>query len=71
MEMFSGTNIELCKLKIDYLLIDQDLWVVVFGTKPTGMKNEEWVVLKRKTRTPIRICLANFLLLNVSKKKLQ
>jgi hypothetical protein len=72
MEKFNGTNFELWKLKMEDLLIDQDLWVVVSGTKPIGMKDEEWVVLERKERSLIRIfCLANSILLNVSEEKMQ
>ena len=37
-EKFDGTNFELWKLKVENMLVDQDLWVVVSGNKPSGMK---------------------------------
>jgi hypothetical protein len=69
MEKFNGTNFELWKLKMEDLLIDRDLWVAVSGTKPIGMKDEEWVVLERKVRSLIRLCLVDLVLLNVSEEK--
>ena len=48
MEKFNGTNFELWKLKMEDLLVDRDLCVAISGTKPTGMKDEEWVVLERR-----------------------
>jgi hypothetical protein len=41
------------------LLIDRDLWVALFGTKPIGMLDEEWVVLERKERSLMRLSLDN------------
>ena len=68
MEKFNGTKFELRKLKMADLLVYQDLWVAVFGEKTVRMKDEEWVVLKRKARSLIRLYLV---LLNVSKEILQ
>jgi len=34
-----------------------------------GMKDEEWVVLERKMRRLIKLCLDNSVLLNISKEK--
>jgi hypothetical protein len=68
MEKFNGTKFELRKLKMADLLVYQDLWVAVFGEKNVRMKDEEWVVLKRKARSLIRLYLV---LLNVSKEILQ
>jgi hypothetical protein len=45
MEKFNGTNFEPWKLKMEDLLVHRYLWVVVSRTKPTAMKDEEWVVL--------------------------
>ena len=37
-EKFKGHNFELWKLKMEYLLVDKEKWVVVDpGTKPIGM----------------------------------
>jgi len=41
------------------LLIDRDLWIVISRTKPTGMKDEVWVVLERNARRLIRLCLVD------------
>ena len=35
----------------------------------TGMKDEEWVLLERNSRSLSRACLANLLLLDTSKEK--
>ena len=35
---FDGTNFELWKLKVEDMLVDQDLWIDVLGNKPSGMK---------------------------------
>lgn len=39
-EKFNGTNFELCKFKMEDLLVDRDLWVLVFGQKSFDMKDE-------------------------------
>jgi hypothetical protein len=70
MENFNGTNFELWKLKMEDLLIDQDLWVTIRGTKPIGMIDEEWVVLERKARSLIRLYLGDLVLVNVYEEKI-
>jgi hypothetical protein len=52
-------------------IADRDLWVVVFGTKPTYMKDEEWVVLEITMRSLIMICLVDSISLTVSKEKIE
>jgi hypothetical protein len=42
---------------------------VVFGTKPIGMIDEEWVVLERKVRILINVCFVDSVLLNVFEEK--
>jgi len=69
MENFNGTNFESWKLKIDDLLIDQHLWVAIYGTKLVGMKDEECVVLERNARTFIKLYLVDSVLVNISGKK--
>ena len=39
-ENFNGTNVELWKLKVEDLLV-HDLWIVMPGIKPLGMKQED------------------------------
>ena len=51
------------------LVIDQDLWIVVSGTKPTSMIDEEWVVLERNERSLIKLCLVDYVSLNTPEEK--
>jgi hypothetical protein len=45
-EKFNGQNFELWKLKIEYL-VDQEQWTTVCpGTKSTEMSTNEWENLK-------------------------
>jgi hypothetical protein len=69
MEKFNGTSFVLWKLKMEDIIVDKDLCVAIFGTKPIGMIDEEWVVLEIKTIILIKICLDNSLLLNNLNKK--
>jgi hypothetical protein len=48
MDKFNDTNFDMWKLNMENIHIDRDLWVAIYRTKPTSMKYEEWVVLKRK-----------------------
>jgi hypothetical protein len=65
MEGFSGTYFDLLKLKMEYLLINRDLWVTKSRTKPYSIKDEESRVLESEVRSLIRICLVNLTLLKV------
>jgi hypothetical protein len=52
------------------LLVDRDLWVRVSGTKLVSMKDEEWVVLERKTISLIRLCLDDLVLFHFCEEKI-
>ena len=66
-ESFNGLNFELWKIKMEYLLVDQEQWRMVFlGTHSTSMSMEEREKLERKERSMIRLFLADSMLLNVS-----
>lgn len=65
MEKLNGTNFKLWKLKMEDFPVDQDLCIVVFGIKPSSMKDEAWVVLEIKAGHLIRFCLVGLVLLNV------
>ena len=55
------------KLKIEYLLVDQEQWTPLFPiTMPTSMSTKEWEKLYRRERGMIILCLADSILLNVS-----
>lgn len=41
MEKFNDNNFELWKLKMEDMLIDHDLWLAIFGTMPSGMKQDD------------------------------
>ena len=65
-EKFNGQSFELCKLKIEDLLLDKDQWIVVdLGTKPMGVSNEEWKKSDRKAKRTIQLCVSDLVLLNV------
>lgn len=68
-EKFNDNNYELWKLKIEDLLVDRDLWVALFGSKPSGMKEEYWDLTDRKAKGLIRLYLTNSVLLNFHKEK--
>eukprot|EP01018_Ginkgo_biloba_P012701 Gb_09999 [translate_table: standard] len=64
---FNGTGYELWKLKMEDLLEERDQWVAVKNeNKPTGISDEDWVQIDKKARGTIRLCLSDFVLLNVS-----
>jgi hypothetical protein len=64
-EKFNGQNFELHKLKIEYLLVDQEKWATIcLGNIPSGMLREESEKLERRERNTIQICLADSVLLN-------
>ncbi|XP_059064364.1 phosphoenolpyruvate carboxykinase (ATP) 1-like [Cryptomeria japonica] len=49
MEKFNTSSFKLWKLKMEDLLVNQDLWIVVIATAmPTGMKQEDWDLADRK-----------------------
>ena len=48
-ENFNGQNFELWKLKIEDHLVDREKWVAIEPrTKPIGMSDEDWMILKRR-----------------------
>ena len=66
-EKFNGQNFELWKLKMEDLLVDQEQWIVVdSSTKPAATSQDDWDKLERRVRSTIRLCLSDFVLLNVS-----
>ena len=68
-EKFNGHNFELWKLKMEYLLVDQEKWITIAPkTKLTGASNEDWEKLDRKYRSIIQVFLADLVLLNVSRE---
>ena len=67
-EKFSSTNFEMWKLKMEDLLVDQDLWDAVDenkfrSTDPTLAT--QYDVTDRKDKGLIRLCLADSILINV------
>jgi hypothetical protein len=68
-ENFNGRNFELWKLKMENLLVDRDLWIFLSRSELVGMKQEDWDLSNKKSTRLIRICLANFVLLNVHEEK--
>jgi hypothetical protein len=82
-EKFNDRRFKLWKLKMEYLLVDKEQWIVMnpstqptgtqytgtppIGTQSTGMLKEEWDKLDRRARNMIRLYLADSMLLNVSR----
>jgi hypothetical protein len=53
-EMFNGKSFEFWKLKLEYLLVDRDHWIVVDpGTAPIGTLADDWKNLDRKAKSTI------------------
>jgi hypothetical protein len=78
-DKFNSKNFELWKLKMEDLLVEKEKWIIVdpgtqyFGTQttstqPIGMSKEDWEKLDRRERSIIRLCLADLVLLNVSRE---
>ena len=64
---FNGKIFEFWNLKMEYLLVDRDQWIVVdLGTTPTGTSADDWKKLDWKEKSTIRLCLSDSVLLNVS-----
>jgi hypothetical protein len=64
---FKGHNFELWKLKIEYLLIDQEQWETICPSMILSfMSTKEWDKIERRERSMIQLCLADSVLLNVS-----
>jgi hypothetical protein len=68
-DKFNGKIFELWKLKMEYLLVNRDHWIVVDpGTAPTGTSTDDWKKMHRKAKSTIPLCLSDLVLLNVSKE---
>jgi hypothetical protein len=53
-EKFNGKIFELWKLKMEYLLVDMDQWIVVdLGTEPTRTQVDDWNKLDQKAKRKI------------------
>ena len=53
-EKFNRQSFELCKLKMEDLLVDKDQWIAVdLVNKPMGVSSEEWKKLDRKAKSTI------------------
>jgi hypothetical protein len=66
---FNGKNFELWKLKMEDLLVKTDQWIAVDrGTAPTRNSTDDWKKMDRKTKSTIRLCLSDSVLLNVSEE---
>ena len=72
-ENFSNTNFEMWKLKMEDLLIDQDLWDVIDDSKkrfadPTLAA--QYDKIDRKVKGLIKLCLADSILINVHEESI-
>jgi len=41
-EKFNNQSFKLWKLKMEYIIVDRDQWVVVFENEPMGMEKKDW-----------------------------
>jgi len=68
-EKFNGKIVELWKLKMEYLLVDRDQWIMVDPSiVPTIMLVDDWKMLDQKVNSTIWLCLSDSVLLNLSGK---
>jgi hypothetical protein len=64
---FNGKSFELWKLNMEDLLVDKDQWIVA-DPSTTGTSAHDWKNLDQKTKSTIRLCLSDSVLLNVSEE---
>jgi hypothetical protein len=68
-EKFNGKIFELWNLKMEYLLVDRDQWIMVdLAIEPTRTSSDDWKKLDQKENSTIRPCLSDSVLLNVSEE---
>ena len=68
-EKFNGQSFELSKLKTEDVLVDKDQWIMVDpGTKPMTTSDADWNKLDQKTKSTIRLCIYDSVLLIVSRE---
>jgi len=66
-EKFNGQNLEFLKLKMKYILVDREKWVVVSLERiMMGMSREEWEKIERREMSRIRLRLEHLVLLSDS-----
>lgn len=69
-EKINIQSFELWKLKMEYILVDRELWVLVdLGTKPIGMLKQDQENMERNVKRTIWLNLSDLLLLNIYGKK--
>ena len=51
------------------LLMEKDIWYIIFEKKPDNTSNKDWKKLNRKSRSMIRLCIADSMLINISIEK--
>ena len=67
-EMFTGMNFEMWKL--EDIMVDCDMLVVVFENKPPGRKQEDLVLTYQNAKGLIRLRTADSILLNIHDEKI-
>lgn len=60
---------ELCKLKMEDMLVDRNLWVAVILTKPQNTSQDDSNKMDQKDKGLIRLRLTDSVLLNVHEEK--
>ena len=66
-EKLNGQNFELWKLKIKYILVDQEKSIVVYPrTTLTSTSKDDYEKLYNKSRHIILVCVVDSVFLNVS-----
>ena len=68
-EKFDGTDFGFWKMQIEDYLYQKKLYQPLTGTKPEGMKEDEWNLLDRQALGVIRLTLSRNVAFNIAKEK--
>ena len=65
-EKFNDSDFKLWELKMEDFLEDHDLWEVTsLDMRPTTISQEDWDLKDQKAKSLIRLCLDDYVLLNI------
>jgi len=64
-DKFSGKSFELWKLKMEYLLVEKDQWIIMDPCTISTQLIEDWTKFDQKVENTIQLCLPNLVLWNV------
>ncbi|PSS08215.1 Endonuclease [Actinidia chinensis var. chinensis] len=68
-EKFNGKNFSFWKMQMEDYFYQKDLYQLLEGKKPEGIKEADWTVLDRKALGTIRLTISSSMAFNISKEK--